>query len=139
MQIIECTCRAVSYIQRHLIYTFPFDTFRLNWALWFCCRSQNKLYTQLLECTLTIWKASVILRPYNPSLWGINIVAKHEIRCEVPAPILPHRRMTRGQTRSIHSQFFSFQTQIGPFSMNAFSLPSARHYSRFALARAAMK
>lgn len=72
--------------------------------------SQNKLYAQLRGCTLTIWKPSVILRPYNPSVWGINIVAKHKIRCEVPAPILPHRRMTRGANHADSRSLSSVQS-----------------------------
>ncbi len=87
-----------------------------------------------------VWKPIVILKPYNPSLWGINIVAKHEIRCEVPAPILPHRRMTRGAKRARYGvSFFLPKREYVRFPWTRFSLPSARHFSQYALARAAIK
>lgn len=62
------------------------------------------------QCSLTIYKQAVLIfraLAYNPEMRSINIVAKHEIRCEVPAPILPHRRMTKGATRSMRCQFLA--------------------------------
>lgn len=84
------------------------------------------------QCSLTIYKQAVLIfraLAYNPEMRSINIVAKHEIRCEVPAPILPHRRMTKGATRSMRCQFLAFpSTQMCVFSPRASlllaSLPS---------------